>query len=309
MVQILDYSAGYPGANAVKNAGYAGVIRYLRKEGSSSVRPITKSEFDDMAARNLAVSLVYQHVSKSRITGGQAAGRHDAQWALARAKELGIPDIPVIYFAADYDAPTSDWTSIGQYMIGAASVIGKDKVGCYGKWALLNYLFNGELISYGWQTYAWSPGHNKDPKTYHPRAHLFQRLAQVNVGGIQCDVNDVLKPYYGQIGEDEVSASEVWNHKIAFKAPGAAAASEFTAATWLVWTNYYASLTDRLLKMIADNEANDLTLAQLQQKFDEHSVKFLAEIEESLQNAAIDVDVTVGGKSVDAPPLPEGDAR
>lgn len=305
MAQILDYSAGYPSANSIRNAGYSGVIRYLRKEGQSSVRPITSVEYQSMNIAGLEVALVYQHVSKSRIHQGFAAGQHDAKWALDRAKESTGITPPAIYFAADYDAPASDFTGIGEYMRGAASVLGLGRVGCYGKWSLLDWLFGRNLISWGWQTYAWSPGHNKDPKTYHPRAHLFQRLAQVTVGGIACDVNDVLKTNYGQIGADDVSAGEVWNYKIAFKAPGQETASEFTAATWLVWTNYYASLTDRLLRMIADNEANDMTIAQLRAELDAHSAKFLEEI----KNATIDVDVTVGGKALDAPPLPEQEAR
>lgn len=208
MATILDYSAGYPGGAAVRSAGHSGVIRYLRKEGNSIVRPITPAEYSDMRANGRAVALVYQHVSKSRVTEGRAAGRHDAQWALARARELNAGDPRAIYFAVDFDAPTSDFPAIGAYMAGAAEILGTSKVGTYGKWSLLDYLFDRNLITWGWQTYAWSPGHNQDPATFHPRAHLFQRLGLVTVNGISCDVNSVLKADYGQFGVNDMELTD-----------------------------------------------------------------------------------------------------
>jgi hypothetical protein len=199
-LRILDYSAGYPGALAVRNAGYDGVIRYLRKEGASAVKPITAGEYQDMVLHNLVVGFVYQHVSRDHVKEGRAAGQHDATWALARAMEVTSGVSPrAIYFAVDYDAPAMDFGRISQYMQGAADILGRERVGTYGKWAVLNYLFDNNVITYGWQTYAWSSGHNMSPAVYHPQAHLFQRLAQVKVGGISCDVNDVLKSNFGQL--------------------------------------------------------------------------------------------------------------
>lgn len=298
MAQILDYSAGYPGAHAVRLAGYAGVIRYLRKEGSSGVRPITKVEYDDMIANGRDVAFVYQHVSKGQIRQGMAAGRHDATWALAQARMLGI-EPRAIYFAADYDAPAVDFAGISAYMDGAAEVLGRSRVGCYGKWALLNHLFSNNRITWGWQTYAWSPGHNKDPKTYHPRANLFQRLAQVTVNGIACDVNDVLKTDYGQQGVDDVSAAEVWGTKMTWTPPGATKPVTVRMDQLALWDNYYsgvaATTITKLVEIIANNESNDVTVEKFQQMFD----KMSTDIAESIANATIDVDVTVGGKAVD----------
>lgn len=199
-MRILDYSAGYPGARAVRDAGYGGVIRYLRKEGNSVVRPITPVEYQDMRAYGLDVAFVYQHVSKSRVTQGYAAGQHDAVWAMSQVA-IATGDrnnARAIYFAVDYDAPAGDFPAIAAYMRGVANMIGQERTGTYGKWALLNYLFSETIIAYGWQTYAWSPGHNKDPSTFHPKATLFQQLGSVVVGGIACDVNEVLDADYGQ---------------------------------------------------------------------------------------------------------------
>lgn len=196
-MKILDYSAGYPGAYEIKRAGYSGVIRYLKKEGSSLVKPIVKTEYDDMLAHGLDVAFVYQHLRKSRVTEGFTAGVHDAVWAFQQAESVGA-NPRAIYFAVDFDASFTQYEAIANYMLGAAQVIGHNRVGVYGKYNLISYLFNRDLITWGWQTYAWSTGHNQHPSTYNPRAHLFQQLSQVVINGISCDVNDVLRADYGQ---------------------------------------------------------------------------------------------------------------
>lgn len=197
MATIVDYSAGYPGAGPIERAGHKGVIRYLRKEGQSRVKPITFNEYQDMRRAGLDVAFVYQHVDRSRVLNGRAAGRYDATWALAQCQAIGVTP-RAIYFAVDFDAQPNQFGAIGEYMRGAADVLGKNRVGTYGKYALLQFLFDNGRITYGWQTYAWSPGHNKDPRTFEPRAHLFQRLGTPSINGIPVDVNTILKADYGQ---------------------------------------------------------------------------------------------------------------
>lgn len=215
-MQLLDYSAGYPRASVIKNnTGYGGVVRYLRKEGTSSVKPITKTEYDSMIAVGLHVALVYQHVQKGRPLQGFDAGKHDALWALARARELGV-EPRAIYFTADFDVTVSQYPLIGQYMQGVANVLGITRTGTYGEWGLLDWLFRNTVITWGWQTYAWSTGHNKDNEPRHPKAHLFQRLQTVVVDGVTCDVNDVLKSDFGQtVFEDDMTPEEILDAPIA----------------------------------------------------------------------------------------------
>jgi hypothetical protein len=191
-MQILDYSAGYPSARAIKAAGYGGVIRYLRKEGQSRVLPITVAELADMRAHGLAVALVYQTLSTDRILAGRAAGEHDARWAQARAAELGAPNA-VIYFAADRDIlGAGQAAAVTDYLDGAARVIGRDRVGVYGEFDVIEAAVPRHA-TYGWQTVAWSQGRRST------KAHLFQRAGQPLVDGIAVDVNDVLKANFGQI--------------------------------------------------------------------------------------------------------------
>ena len=202
-MQILDYAAGYPGARAVKAAGYGGVIRYLRKEGSSWVKPITAAELTDMRAHGLAVAVVYQAVSTSRILSGRPGGRHDAQWAQARARDIGVPDPRCIYFAADRDiVGRAQLDQVLAYLDGAASVLGRDRVGVYGEYDVISAALPGHA-AYGWQTAAWSGGRRSR------EAHLYQRVGQPLVGGIRVDINDVLKPDFGQLDmEDDMQPTD-----------------------------------------------------------------------------------------------------
>jgi hypothetical protein len=206
VAQILDYSGGYPPAKEIRDRGYVGVIRYLRKEGISRVKPITVDEMRDLATYGCDVALVYQHVRTSRVTEGRAAGVHDAHWALDRAHELGVGEPRALYFAVDFDATPS---AIDPYFRGTLDVVGVERNGVYGNDRVLRYLLDRELVSYGWQTAAWSGGRRE------PRAHLFQRVGSVTVGDVPCDVNDVLKADYGQFSFTAIDGDDMeWTDQI-----------------------------------------------------------------------------------------------
>lgn len=270
-MRILDYSAGYPGARAVRDAGHGGVIRYLRKEGTSRVRPITSAELADMRAHGLAVALVYQAVSTSRVTEGRAAGQHDARWALAQAAAIGAPEPRCVYFAVDFDAQPG---AADEYFRGAADVLGVARVGGYGSWRVLTHLRGAGLIAWAWQCYAWSPGHNKDPNTYAAGAHLFQRLGQVTVGGTLVDINDVLKPDFGQLDHQEVNdmlASDPVRNALHNPADPKSKpiVDNFEMVTF--WTNHYVNRIptieaklDAMAGALSDDEANILVAIRAQ---------------------------------------------
>lgn len=199
-LKIADYSRGYPPAFQLAAAGFAGVIRYLPREGETGVLPINPAELADMRAHGLSAALVHQHRVKARPLQGAEAGRHDVAWALARARDLGIQSPRCVYFAVDFDTLGPDqWAAIREYFLGVAEVLPLAAIGAYGEYDLLDYLFARGAIAWGWQPYAWSKGHNQDNESRHPRAHLFQRLGQTTVAGVLCDVNDVLKPDFGAI--------------------------------------------------------------------------------------------------------------
>lgn len=199
---LLDYSDGYPGGAAIAAAGHAGAARYLRKEGQSHVQPITPDEYVDLDGHRLAITLLYEHVRASRAGEGQAAGQHDARWALERAHELPIGhDNFAITFTVDYDAEPS---AVGPYFQGCVDVLGVARVGCYGSYRVVEWLLDHGLITYAHQTAAWSHGERS------ARAHLYQEIGSVSVGGVSCDVNQVLRSNFGAVNqpEDDMSFSE-----------------------------------------------------------------------------------------------------
>jgi len=85
---ILDYSTGLPTTSTIKNAGYSGAIRYLRKNGASSITYLTGTERTDFANTGLDLGLIYEAPSGNRMLDGYAAGRDDAFWALEQTKHV-----------------------------------------------------------------------------------------------------------------------------------------------------------------------------------------------------------------------------
>ncbi len=195
---ILDYSSGYPGGAAVAAASVntvpvKGVIRYLPKEGGSVVKPITAAEYQDMTAHGMAVALIYEARDPARAAQGRAAGQHDAQWAKAQANTIGVPD-PVIYFTVDYDA---DPAAIDLYFQGVNDVLGIGRTAGYGSFRVIEWLFDHSRITYGWQTAAWSHGARSS------RAHLYQNIGSITVGGVNCDISNVLKANFGATNQQQ----------------------------------------------------------------------------------------------------------
>ena len=161
------------------------------EEGGSWVRPITREEYRDYDRHGLGVALVYQAVSRDRITQGFEAGRHDAAYAWNEATYVLGKGPRCIYFAADKDIVGTDLNRVLEYLRGAASIIGVGRVGVYGVYSVIEAAIPS-VATYGWQTTAWSGGRTS------AKAHCKQLLAQPYVGGVQTDANDVYKPDWGQ---------------------------------------------------------------------------------------------------------------
>lgn len=212
----LDYSSGRPSGAAVKAAGYGFVARYLPNGLSGRVN-LTAAEVDDMHANGVAVVLVWERKiigQPDRATEGRPAGVADAQAAMARAQDVGLPNNP-IYFCIDFDIPDyalaksdarSKLGAVAAYFDGIASVLPLNRIGVYGGFYAVTRVLDAGLATYAWQTAAWSGG-----QVAEGRIHLFQRLGTVTVAGVGCDVNESLKDDFGQ---REANAVSVWDEDI-----------------------------------------------------------------------------------------------
>lgn len=194
----LDYSAGRPLGAAVYAAGYRFVARYLAN-GLSGRFDLTAAEVADMRSHLVDVVMVWE-MQANRATAGRAAGVADATAAAMQARAVGLDGWP-IYFAVDFDipdyspaatSPRAKLGPVGDYLDGAASVLGHARTGVYGGYWAVSRALDAGLAAWGWQTAAWSGGH------VDPRIHLFQRIGAVRVGGVDCDVNEARQSAFGQ---------------------------------------------------------------------------------------------------------------
>ncbi|WP_063039735.1 DUF1906 domain-containing protein [Nocardia pseudovaccinii] len=188
----LDYAGGRPAATAIKTAGYDFVVRYLSSGGPGLPGKLLLPEEAD-ALRAADVDIVSNwETFAARMLDGYAAGVYDATVALAQVLACGGRSDRPIYFSADFDATEAQQEPINDYLRGAASVLGDANVGVYGGYWVCARALDAGVARWAWQTDAWSGGQ------IDPRINLHQRIAQVNVDGVMCDVNEAMTSDYGQ---------------------------------------------------------------------------------------------------------------
>jgi Domain of unknown function (DUF1906) len=198
---VLDYSAGFPGGANIKRAGHLGVVRY----GGYPDRPkcITRSELADLDDHGLGVAIVHENKADD-WRGGLRAGRDGAKRTRDHCNSIGLPvDLPV-YMAIDQDVVRSgEFGIMIDYLWGAAgSLGGPSKVGVYGEADVIDRARGAGVATYFWQTAAWSKGRRA------LNIDLFQKVGAVTVGGVECDVSEVLSPDWGQHNVEDRSMTE-----------------------------------------------------------------------------------------------------
>lgn len=285
----VDYSSGHPGGAALKAAGKAFAARYVSHTPSKNV---SLAEAADLAAHGVSTVVVWE-TAANRAGAGRAAGIADAHDAVAQATAAGMPGDRPIYFAVDWDA---DPTVVVGYFQGVASVLGLPRVGGYGGYKVIKYLLDHGLITYGWQTAAWSQGKQD------PRAHIYQPATGVHINGVACDDDTAIQTDYGQWTPGKspfVEDSTVTKDEIL------AIAKEAAHQTWIY---QWASPTDpkkgtRMMgTFLAYNDAQTASLQAAISAGTAATVKALApligsgvdtdQVIEALKNMVIKVEVT-----------------
>jgi Rv2525c-like, glycoside hydrolase-like domain len=185
-----DYSWDRPDLNCLWNQGVRFIVRYGSRDPSKN---LAKAELDAALARGMGVCVVWQE-GKTQMTRGYSGGQTDARDADAFVNGLGLPGIPV-YFSCDQDfeaCSSADKSAIDAYCDGAASVIGKSRMGGYGDDSFCKRQFDAGRITWGWQTYAWSEG------MWEQRCQLRQVLNNQSVCGGYIDWDEAHAADYGQ---------------------------------------------------------------------------------------------------------------
>lgn len=205
---VLDYSAGRPGAAAIKRAGFGGAVRYIGFP--DRVKCTTSAELADFTRNGLGMALVYEDHAEDWL-GGFARGREAGRRARDHANRIGFPRDRPIYMAVDRDVVTGgEFTTMVEYIRGASQTLGGISVtGVYGEHDVCVRVRQAGVARWFWQTRAWSG----TPPRLFPGRHLFQRAGTIEVNGIGCDINDVLQADWGQHTEDDMQLTDRvdWN--------------------------------------------------------------------------------------------------
>jgi LysM repeat protein len=184
----VDYSYARPSASGLVKAGKKFAVRYITTPGPGN-KGISQAEYDTLTKAGIAVAFVWEDGPSSALAG-RARGIGDARRAQANLNALkGPSNQRPIYFAVDTDTSAQAVTA---YFQGVVSVIGKRRTGVYGSYRVCAGLKAAGLVSFLWQTYAWSGGQQL------PGRNLFQYRNGQPLAGGQVDLCRAYTSNYGQ---------------------------------------------------------------------------------------------------------------
>lgn len=207
----VDYSGARPDIACMVSKGVKFAARYL--EPASDWKTLTLAESTALRAAGIAIVGIFE-TAPDRALQGFTAGALDATGVARESPKVGMPANRPFFFNVDFNATPAQMAGpITQYFKGIRSVLPLVRIGGYGGYNQIKYLFDNDLIAYGWQTYAWSGGR------WDSRAHL----QQYNNGEVFCggtvDFNRAMVDDYGQWpappppqlieGDEEVTEAEI----------------------------------------------------------------------------------------------------
>lgn len=200
---VIDYAAGVPSAQAIKNAGHLGAVRYVsqRRPGTETWmlgKPVTRQETDAMANLGLKTASVYQFGKDTTADWrqGEAGAHHHAPQAIELHRAAGGPVGRPIYVAIDdnpsraqYDNQIRPYLQAFQRHLADAGYT----MGVYGNYNTIEWASNDDLGQYFWQHDWGSQG------KIHPKVTIHQKARwEENLGGVTVDVNNVYAGDWGQ---------------------------------------------------------------------------------------------------------------
>jgi hypothetical protein len=237
----LDFSWGRPSPQAILNAGYSFVLRYL--SWSTTGKNLTGDEANMYKSYGIGIGSNWEYYADAP-KGGYNQGVSDATEGKRQHETVGGSPYDPIYFSVDYDAQmgkstqalrlfekrgigrlmpwwlillldggfrtrrsslwttTSDYQAVTAYFRGIIDVVGLARTGCYGSYQVVRQLYNDGLITFGWQTYAWSYGY------WDPRAQLRQVKNGLTLDGAEVDRNEQWHDNAGLWGSNEPRRKE-----------------------------------------------------------------------------------------------------
>lgn len=277
MAYYLDYSAAKLSGATIKNAGYTGVIRYIDSPANLGTKHTNKSEYDSHRAAGLGVLLVMQ-TTTTASDGGVLVGQDHARRALAGANYLGYTG-PIFFTNDRTTVPNPNaWRA---YLDGAVSVLGIGRVGAYG-------FRNAMDLAIGHASFFWQAGRRSDVAAH---THVWQdNNVQVQVGGITCDRNLILKPIQGV---DDVEQSDLIYNPSTGQPAKDTNGNNYTVGQVLYYDNLNGwairSAVDSVAGKVADLVAVEGAVQQYVTSLVEAQAALAAKVD-ALQLAGVDVN-------------------
>lgn len=207
MATVIDFSSQFPSAQGIKSAGHDGAVMYISpaREAWMKAKPAQKSVIEDFKKHGRKYAFVWQYAkgdnpATADVMRGFKGGVDDAKAAQAQLNKIGCPSHPV-FFAIDFNITLDQWNKTAvEYFKGAASVLGKQRVGIYGHSRVIHWAMEDNVVAtvekgrvLGWQTKSWSNGVKASKY-----AVLYQGIHNVSgVENIKIDINEVLHSEWG----------------------------------------------------------------------------------------------------------------
>lgn len=138
-------------AKILRSEGVSFAARYLvPNAGNTAWKALTAAEAKDLRDAGLAIMLCWE-TTANRMAGGYDVGQVDGAAAKRLAEGMGIPSDTVIYFAADYNVPESDYASVYDYLYAATVSAFPYNVGLYGSENIVREMDERRACLYFWQ--------------------------------------------------------------------------------------------------------------------------------------------------------------
>ncbi len=201
----VDYAwSPHPKPSTLKAQGKTFACRYIGTNIDDG-KMLTASELSSLRAAG--VDVVANVEGSPGGFRGYAAGQRWARNGVAwiNDKGLSMPAGRPIYFSADWDVSSADWPDLKAALDGAASIIGRDRVGLYGGRYAIQKAMDSGAAKWFWQTYGWSG----NPTVWVPGVHIQQYNNGVSIDGADCDLNRAMLADFGQWGYQEVPDVEL----------------------------------------------------------------------------------------------------
>lgn len=189
MTQGVDYAWSRPSPTGLYAAGKRFACRYASFDTTG--KNLTVQEAIDLSRAGLSIVANWEHSATDQL-GGYDRGRAHAVAAHQMFTDRGMPPDRPIYFSTDFNATAEQLETCRAYLNGAASILGRARVGVYGGYRTIDHMAISGAAQWFWQTYAWSAGR------WHAAADIRQYQNGVTVAGATVDLDQAMVPDYGQ---------------------------------------------------------------------------------------------------------------